>query len=91
MHKQAFSTAPVTNILEMIKDRLPAIREDAGVHMLVSRWDKAALAKYKHAQTVDVTVPLIGALNPTERQRQSAIEIQKHEPIPLQKAEKIKQ
>lgn len=90
MHKQAFSTAPVTNILEFIKDGLPAIREEAGVHVLVSKWDRAGLAKYEHAQTVDVTVPLIDALKPTERQRRSAIAIQKHDPIPLEKAEKIK-
>ena len=46
MHKQGFSTAPVDNILEHIKGRLPAIKEKAGVGVLVSKWDKDTLAKH---------------------------------------------
>jgi hypothetical protein len=40
LHMQGFSTAPVTNILDQIKDKLPAINEKAGVSMLLSKWDK---------------------------------------------------
>lgn len=90
MHKQGFSTAPVENILEQIKDRLPAIKQKAGVGLLVSKWDKDALAKHPSAESVDVTMELIDAFNPNERQRKSAIEIQKHKPIPLNQAEHIK-
>jgi hypothetical protein len=90
MHKQAFSTAPVTNILEQIKDRLPAIKEKDGVIDLVSKWDKPGLAKYKDAEVVDVTMALVDAFNPNDRQRKSAMEIQKNDPIPLEQAEKIK-
>lgn len=90
MHMQGFSTAPVTNILDQIKDKLPAIKEKAGVAVLVSKWDTAALAQYRDADFVDVTEALIDALNPTERQRQSALEIQKHKPISLEAAAQIK-
>jgi len=90
MHKQGFSTAPVDNILEQIKDRLPAIRQGAGVGVLVSKWDKDTLAKHSSAERVDVTMELIDAFNPNERQRKSAIEIQKHKPIPLNQAESIR-
>ncbi|MFH1080758.1 MAG: hypothetical protein V1766_10975 [Pseudomonadota bacterium] len=90
MHKQGFSTAPVDNILEQIKGRLPAIKEEAGVTDLVSKWDKASLAKYKDAELVDVTMALVDAFSPNDRQRKSAIEIQKHDPIPLEQAENIK-
>jgi len=90
MHKQGFSTAPVDNILDQIKDRLPAIKEKAGVNALVSKWDKADLAKYKDAELVDITMALVDALNPNDRQRKSAIEIQKHDPILLEQAESIK-
>ncbi len=90
MHKQAFSTAPVDNILEYIKDSLPEIEQEAGVSMLVSKWDKETLAKYPSAELVDVTMALVDAFAPNEGQRQSAIEIQKQEPIPLEDAEKIK-
>ena len=64
MHKQAFSTAPVDNILEQIKDRLPAIKQKAGVAVLVSKWDKDTLAKHSSAERVDVTMELIDALDP---------------------------
>jgi hypothetical protein len=90
MHRQGFSTAPVDNILGQIKDRLPAIKEKAGVIDLLSKWDKAGLAKYKDAELVDVTMALVDAFNPNDRQRKSAIEIQKNDPIPLEQAERIK-
>ena len=90
MHKQAFSTAPVDNILEQIKAGLPAIMEKAGVSALVSKWDKDSLAKHPSAELVDVTSALIDAFNPNDRQRKRALEIQKHAPIPFEQAEKIK-
>ena len=40
---QGFSTAPVTNILEQIKDKLPAINNKAGVSVLLSKWDQEGL------------------------------------------------
>lgn len=89
MHKQGFSTAPVDNILEHIRDRLPDARKKAGVGLLVSKWDKQTLAKYPHAERVDVTMALVDAFNPSERQRRSAIEIQKHRPISLEEAGRI--
>ena len=90
MHEQGFSTAPVDNILEHIKGRLRAIKEKAGVGVLVSKWDKGTLAKHSSAECVDVTMELIDAFNPTEKQRKSAIEIQKHKPISSNQAENIK-
>ncbi len=62
----------------------------AGVDLVVSKWDKDALAKYKSAEFVDVTMMLVDALHPHERQRKSAIEIQKHKPISIEQAEKIR-
>ena len=43
-HKQAFSTAPVDEILEHITDGLPAIKAKAGVTAIVSKWDADTLA-----------------------------------------------
>jgi hypothetical protein len=90
LHMQGFSTAPVSNILDQIKDQLPALKEKAGVSVLVSKWDKEGLAQYKDAARVDVTMALVDAFSPSERQRKSAIAIQEHEPIPLKEAEQIK-
>lgn len=89
LHKQGFSTAPVDEILKHIKDQIPEIAKAAGVGPIVSKWDKEALAKYKSAELVDVTMALVDAFKPNDRQRKSAIEIQKHDPIPLEKAGKI--
>ena len=90
LHMQGFSTAPVTNILDQIKDKLPALKGKAGVSVLVSKWDKDGLARYKEAALVDVTMALVDAFSPNERQRQSAIAIQEQKPISLDQAERIK-
>jgi len=90
IHKQGFSTAPVDNILARIKNRLPDIKKKAGVDVLVSKWDKATLAKHPSAESVDVTAMLVAAFNPNEKQGKNAVDIQKQEPIPIESAEKIK-
>lgn len=88
-HMQGFSTAPVDDILRQIEGDLPRIKKDAGVDLLVSKWDDATLAKYPSAQKIDVTMRLVDAFHPTDRQRKSAEEIQKHKPISLKEAENI--
>ncbi len=88
LHEQGFSTAPVDDILAKIRDRLPAIIKGARVQRLVSKWDKAELSRHASAERVDVTPALIDALEPTEKQRKSALEIQLKEPISLEQAGK---
>jgi RNA polymerase sigma factor (sigma-70 family) len=90
MHKQGFSTAPVDDLLVHITNALPQIRKAAGVTDIVSKWDKAGLKRHAGAETVDVTMRLVEAFQPNERQRKSAIEIQKHKPISIEQAETIK-
>lgn len=90
MHMQAFSTAPVDEILAYIEDSLPEIQQEAGVTVLVSKWDQETLAQYPSAELVDVTMMLVDAFQPNEQQRQHAIGIQAQEPIELDEAEKIK-
>jgi hypothetical protein len=87
LHRQGFGTAPVDDILAYISDRLPAIRKQAHVDLLVSKWDIETLAKHKSAARVDVTMRLVEAFGPNERQMKSAIEIQKHDPVPMEKLE----
>jgi hypothetical protein len=87
MHKQGFSTAPIDDILEHIKDNIPGIMEKHAVGALVSKWDEATLAKFAGAERVDVTMDLVDAFNPNERQRGYAVDIQEKEPIPLEELE----
>ena len=89
-HKQAFSTAPVDDILASIKPQMAEIIRTSAVQVVVSKWDTAALAKYKNAEQVDVTMALVEALQPNDRQRKFAIDIQKHPPISLKEAEEIR-
>lgn len=83
-HRQAFSTAPVDDILKHIAAQLPKIKKDAGVAAIVSKWNIEALAKHKSAERVDVTMRLVEALEPNERQKKIAIAIQEHEPVPIE-------
>ena len=83
-HQQAFSTAPVDDILEHIKDRLPDIKKEAGLPAtaeLISKWDTSALKRHKSAEQIDITAALVDAFNPTDKQRKTALEIQQQKPI----------
>ena len=88
LHRQGFSTAPVDDILEHIKDQLPGIAEKAGVDRLVSKWDADALSRWERGEQVDVTMLLAAALKPNAKQLKSAQEIQKHPPVPLEEFDK---
>ena len=85
LHKQGFSTEPVTDILALISNQLPEIKKKAQVDLLISKWNARALALHEGVPTVDITLGLIEAFKPTEKQKKSAIEIQDKEPIPLAK------
>lgn len=90
LHRQGFSTAPVDDILGYISEELPQIKKQANIDLLVSKWDTKALAKHKTAERVDVTMSLVAAFRPNEKQKKSAIEIQKHDPVPLKKMKEHK-
>ena len=89
-HRQVFSTAPPTAALEMIKNRLPEIQKQAGVSILISKWDEATLQKYKDATRVDVTDKLVHEfIQPDEKQSQIISSIEKSEPMPLEKCDEM--
>ncbi|MBN2703313.1 MAG: hypothetical protein JXR23_03795 [Pontiellaceae bacterium] len=80
LHLQTFSTAPVDEILAHIADRIPAIRQEANVDMLLSKWDAQQLI-YPKVEKIDVTMKLVDAFKPNKKQRESAIDIQNHPPL----------
>jgi len=65
LHRQGFGTASVADILEHVKDKLPAVAERAGVEVIVSKWDVV----YRKAgiQPVDVTDAMVALFDPNER------------------------
>lgn len=83
LHRQGFSTAPVDDLLAHISIDLPMIQTDAGVTHLISKWNKPELKKHASAEKIDVTMKLVDAFHPSERQRHHAIEIQKKKPAKL--------
>ena len=83
LHRQGFSTAPVDDVLEHIKDKLPQIAKDVNVVALVSKWDKKTLKRYKSAELIDVTDLIVAPFNPKEKQLKVIEQIKKIKPIPL--------
>jgi len=81
LHQQGFGTAPVDDILSHIAADLSKIQQSAGVTSLISKWNTAELGKHPKAEQVDVTMLLVDAFHPNEKQRKHAIEIQRKAPV----------
>jgi len=90
MHRQVFSIAPANEAMEVIKDRLPELQKQAGVSAIVSKWDEAALQKYKNTTRVDVTDKLVREfIQPDEKQLKMISSIEKSAPIPLKECDEL--
>ena len=82
MHQQGFSIASVADILEKVKAELPKIAEDAGVDIIVSKWE--VVYRNPSIEIVDVTSHLVKLFNPDERTLKMIIEdLAKQAPLPL--------
>jgi len=82
MHQQGFSTGSVINIMEKIKDKLPAIAENNNVKLILSKWEL-----FYHDETtelVDITDQIVNLFNPDEQSRNIVEEIKKMEPVPIE-------
>lgn len=83
IHKQGFSTWPVHNILQTIEDKLPEIAKQAGVDVIVSKWD--VVYQRQGVEPVDVTDLLVARFSPTEETRSILEGLRKKDPVPLDK------
>ena len=88
-HLQVFSTASVDDILAGMKDRVATVRQEAGVSLLVSRWDEETLKQYRAARQVDVTDQLLRQFQLTEKQRKVIEEVRRQPPLPLREAQEL--
>jgi len=79
-HKQVFGNEPIDDVLERIKKDLPKIASDAGVDILVSKWEIAY--KNKNAKFVDVTWEMANLFEPDQATVKVIKEILVAEPIP---------
>ncbi|MHC4212653.1 MAG: hypothetical protein ACYSWP_04680 [Planctomycetota bacterium] len=87
LHRQVFSTEPVDEILDHIKDRLPEITARTGVTEIISKWDKKRLVQYRSAKLVDVTDQLVDVFKPDDKTLAMIKELPKHKPLTKKQAE----
>jgi hypothetical protein len=81
MHQQVFSIASVAEYLEKVKAELPKIAEEAGVDVIMSKWEIAY--KNPSIEIVDVTSHLVKLFNPDEKTLETIETIPKQDPMPL--------
>ncbi len=86
MHYQGFSTASIPNVLEKLTAALPKVAADAGVSMIVSKWEIAF--KNGDADYVDVTDQLVRPFNPSAQTLNTIAQIKAQTPMPLLEAVK---
>lgn len=90
IHRQVFSVAPIDDVFEEIKDRLPAIEKQAGVSVLVSKWDEAKLKEYASAKQVDVTDALVTEFKPSPKHQKVIESIKRAKPVSLEQADQCR-
>jgi hypothetical protein len=64
MHQQVFSHHEPVEALRHIEDRLPEVMRQAGVDLIVSKWDEEELTNYNPENSVDVTETLVTLYRP---------------------------
>ena len=78
--KQVFGTFPAYDVLDKIKKEIPRIAQEAGVEVLVSKWD--IVYQIEGAEYIDVTEPLVDLFGLNEKDKQKALDIDDVEPVP---------
>ena len=81
IHKQGFSTWPVHDILQTIKDELPSIAKQAHVDLIVSKWD--VVFQRTGVEVVDVTDLMVTPFSPDEETRKVLESLREKAPVPL--------
>jgi hypothetical protein len=87
IHKQGFSTWPVDNILEQVKDKIPDIAKEAKVDVIVSKWN--IVYQQEGIEFVDVTDLMVKLFNPDEATLDIVKEIKKQAPVSLKELEEL--
>ena len=80
-HQQGFSTASVAEYLEKVKAELPKIAEDAGVDIIVSKWE--VMYRNPSIEIVDVTSHLVKLFKPDDSALKLIEELLEQAPMPL--------
>lgn len=81
MHYQVFGVNPIPNVIEKLKDRLPAIAQEANVVVIVSKWEVVHASA--DVEYVDVTDRLVAEFKPEAKVQKWIDEARKKDPLPL--------
>jgi hypothetical protein len=78
-HSQVFGSATIDDVLAKIKDQLPEIAKQAGVDLIVSKWNIAYQSP--DAKFIDVTEPMAKLFQPDEQTWKMLRDLPKHPPV----------
>jgi hypothetical protein len=87
-HLMGFGTAPVAELLEPVKDKLPDVARQAGVDIIISKWQIDYQAS--DAELVDVTDAMVALYEPSEKTLKTVEALKKHKPLTEEEILKIK-
>jgi hypothetical protein len=81
LHQRGFSTAGVGDLLAKVDDALPGVAREAGVVLIVSKWEMP----YQDAsvEVVDVTLPIAKLFKADEQTLKILGELKDQKPIPF--------
>ena len=86
-HQQGFGTAPVHEYLEVVKDKIPGVAKEAGVDVIISKWEMDYIAT--DADLVDVTMELAKLFEPREKAYEWIEQMKDIEPISRGELERL--
>jgi hypothetical protein len=88
IHRQFFGTAPIDEVLAKIKDQIPEIAKQAGVDLIVSKWNVTYLSP--GAELVDVSEPMARLFQPDEETWKILRDIPNHQPLSAEELQEHK-
>lgn len=80
-HKQGFSTMPIPNILEKIKDSIPIIAERFGLDVIMNKWE--IVYQKDKIELIDISMEMISFFNPSEETMEMLDQMDEVEPVLL--------
>ena len=87
VHAKGFGTTPIPEVIESIKKSIPQVAKDAGVDLIVCRWD--VVFRKPTAKCVDVTLPLVKVIDPRPEATKLARDVLAHPPLTDEQCRKI--
>jgi hypothetical protein len=84
-HLQGFSTAPVEDVLDKVRDKLPGVAQRKNVAVITRQADYHDPA----VEVVDVTDELVALFNPDQQTLKIIVDLRKQKPLPIEEVAKM--